>query len=76
MSKREEEIVGHLMTFDKKGEGNEIIDENVLVEVTQYRKDGVIELAFADRNERCYLQVSLPEVLAQVARLHGEDVSS
>lgn len=76
MSKREEEFVGHLMTFDKKGEGDEVIDENVLLEVTQVRKDGQVELAFSDRNERCYVQFSLAELMQHVCRISGDKVEN
>lgn len=65
------EFVAQLMTFDKKGEGDEVVDENVLVEVTDLRKDGLIEIAFNDRNERCYLKFPLPELLAHACRVVG-----
>jgi hypothetical protein len=74
-TKREEEFVGHLMTFDKKGEGGEVIDENVLLEVTQVRNDGGIELAFTDRNERCYVQFNLADLMQHVCRVSGEKVT-
>ena len=64
------EIVAGLMTFDKNGEGNEIIDENVLLEVTNLTKDSRIEIAYNDRNERVYLQFSLSELLALACQEH------
>ena len=74
MSKQENEIVGHLMTFDKKGEGEEVIDENVLIEVTDVRKTGLVELAFNDRNERCYVQFNLRDLMTQVcAHVDGSE---
>lgn len=69
-----EEFVGHLMTFDKKGEGEEIVDENVLIEVTDLQKDGLIEIAFNDHNERCFLKFSLSELVAHAAATVGTKV--
>jgi hypothetical protein len=71
-----ENFVGHLMTFDKKGEGEEIVDEEVMLEVTAVRQDGVIEIAFTDRNERCYLQVPIGAVLNHALKMVGEKISS
>lgn len=66
------EFVGTLSTFDKKGEGDEIVDEeNVLVQVTDLQKDGRIEIAFNDRNERCYLKFSLSDLVAHAAMVVG-----
>jgi hypothetical protein len=63
-----DEFVGHLSTFDKKGQGEEIIDENVLLEVIEVKNDGTVEVAFTDRNERCYLSFKLPELLQHIFR--------
>jgi len=68
MSDLEDEFIGHLMTFDKKGQGDEIMNENIFLEVTNATKDGNIELAFTDRNERCYVSFSLPQLLEYVCR--------
>jgi hypothetical protein len=68
------EFVGRLMTFDKKGEGDEIIDQNVLLEVTDLQKDGRIEVAFNDRNERCYLKFNLADLVAHAAFSVGTKV--
>ena len=68
------EFVGHLMTFDKKGEGEEIIDENVLLEVTSLRADGNVEVAFTDRNERCYLRFRLQDLMEHIGLSAGENV--
>jgi len=62
------EMIAQLMTFDKKGEGDEIMNENVALEVTNATADGYVEIAFTDRNERCYLQFSLPELLTHICR--------
>lgn len=68
-------FVGTLNTFDKKGEGDAIIeDEDVLVEVTDLQVDGLVEIAFNDRNERCYLKFSLPDLIAHAARAVGTKI--
>lgn len=75
MSKQEEEFVGHVMTFDKKGEGEEIVDANTMVEVTLVRADGLVEIAFMDRNERCFLQFKLGDLMQHVCRVSGDKVA-
>lgn len=69
------EFVAQLMTFDKKGEGEEIIDENVLVEVTDLQRDGLIEIAFIDRNERCFLKFPLADLITHACLIVGTKVS-
>lgn len=64
-------FVGKLMTFDNKSE-DEIIDEEVMVEVTLVRSDGVIEIVFDDRNERCYLHLPIATLLAHAFKMVGE----
>ena len=61
-------MIAQLMTFDKKGEGDEIINENVALEITNATQDGYVEVAFTDRNERCYLQFNLAEFMTHVCR--------
>lgn len=68
MSLANAEMIAQLMTFDKKGEGDEIMNENVRMEITDATADGYIEIAWTDRNERCYLKFHLPELLAHVCR--------
>ncbi len=66
------EFVGHLMTFEKKGAGEEIVDENVLLEVTSFEQNGDVEIAFNDRNERCYLKFPVQELLRHIALAKGD----
>ena len=68
------EFTAALLTFDKKGEGDEIMNQNVLVEVTQLRKDGRIEIAYTDRNERVYLAFRLQDLMEHMALSAGEDM--
>lgn len=64
-------LAGHLMTFEKKND-DENEDTDILLEVTKVNANGEIEIAFDDRNERCYIKFSLPEVIARVMLLKGE----
>jgi hypothetical protein len=61
------EFAGRLMTFDKKGEGDTVIEENVLLEITDFTDAAEVEIAFTDRNERCYLKFSLSDLMAFIA---------
>lgn len=65
------QFVGHLMTFGKNGEGDEIVDEDVLIEVTEVLKDGQVEFAFTDRNERCYLKLNIGDLTQRMCLLVG-----
>jgi hypothetical protein len=67
-------FTGHLMTFVKKDDsGDANVDEEVLVEITNMRNDGTVELAFDDRGERCYLRVPLGEIVNRVLLARGEE---
>ena len=65
------EFAAQVMAFDKKGEGDEIQDDGTLVEVTDFTADGHIELAFNDRNERCYLKFRLADLMTVLCTAHG-----
>lgn len=59
------EIVGYLKTYDKKGAVAEpTMDEGVLIEVTEAKADGTVELAWNDRNERVYVQLKISDLLS------------
>jgi hypothetical protein len=60
-------VVGKLMCFKTKDD-DQVVDCEVLVEVTECRKDGTIELAWNDRDERCYLNIPLDLVIAQALK--------
>ncbi len=68
MSLTNPEMIAQYMTFDKKGEGDEVMNENVRMEVVNATADGFVEIAWTDRNERCYLQFNLPELLSHICR--------
>ena len=68
-------IAGNYLAFSGSGEGDQIAGAPVLVEVTDFDKDGDIELAFNASQLRgspqIYLRVSLPNVLAVLMNMHG-----
>ncbi len=64
-------FAGHLATIDDKSYDTNV-DGAVLVEVTDFKADGTVELNFTDRNEDCYLRVRLQDVLAAVASMAGD----
>lgn len=60
---------GRIMGIDKKDdETNQ--EEDVLLEVTEADADGLVEIAFDDRNERCYVRFRLQD-LVERAMAHG-----
>jgi hypothetical protein len=65
------EFAGWLMTFEKKDD-SELEDKGVLLEVTQVKADGTVEIAFDDRNERCYLKFDLSDLMKHICLQSGE----
>lgn len=65
------EFAGWLMTFEKKDD-SEIEDKGVLLEVTSAKANGQVEVAFDDRNERCYLKFDLADLMKHVCLQAGE----
>lgn len=66
------EFAGRVMAFDKKGEGDENNDQATLVELTQVTRSGIVEIAFNDRNERCYLKFKLSDLMTAICFEKGE----
>lgn len=70
-------IAGSYMAFAKGGEGDEIANHPVLIEVTNFQKGGDIELAFTATHlkdmPRIYLKASLPEVIAKAMERYAEE---
>lgn len=52
-------------------DGDETNSEDTVAEVTEFTSDGSVEIAFNDRNERCYLTFKLQDVISAVAGLKG-----
>lgn len=68
MSREVKQIAAKLMTFDVAAvNSNPVVEEELLVEVVDFNGAGEIEIAFDDRNERCYLKMSLPDLISRVA---------
>lgn len=64
------EFQGQLICFDKHGNGDETVSTTTLIEVTDLSKEGRIELAFNDRNERCYIKFRLADLMAAMCETH------
>lgn len=71
-----DQMVGELMAFRQSGEGDEIANCTVLVELTDVQKSGQIELAFTaplPGKPRLYLKVSLPEIVESMMQQRGTE---
>ena len=60
-------VIGRIYAFRSLGAGEEVFDQKALVEVTDVRTDGFVELAFdmpsAPGKPRIYLCVPLSEIV-------------
>jgi hypothetical protein len=74
MSRNIEQFVGHLITFDiDNGDSDSVVvDSGILVEVTDFTNESEVEIAFDDRNERCYLRFSLADLAASIGEHAGK----
>lgn len=71
-----EQMVGRFMAFRDSGNGDEVANDGVFVEVTDFSKSGEIELAFTaplPGKPRIYLRVSLPEIIESAMQKNGSD---
>jgi hypothetical protein len=59
-------LVGRLITFDRKRE-EETSSGDTVIEVVDFNGSSEVEIAFNDRNERCYLKFSLAQLIAMVS---------
>lgn len=55
-------FAGHFVAIDKKDD-TENNDEDVILECTELTKDGIVEIAWDDRNERCYIKFQLADLM-------------
>ena len=60
-------FVGHFTSFETKNE-KENVNEDVLLEVVDFTTDAEVEIAFNDRNERCYLRFSLADLMTHIGK--------
>ena len=59
-------LCGRFLCFDENGQGDTTSEENWLqIEVVDYG-DGFVEIAFDDRNERCYVAFRISDLLRAV----------
>lgn len=68
---QENVIAGSILVFGGKTLDEDVLDTSLLIEVTDFTKDGRLEIAFNDRGERTYLKFSLADVIKQIATLRG-----
>jgi hypothetical protein len=62
-----------LDAWDETGEGEQTVEgDKTTGEVVGFNKDGTIDIAFNDRNERTYLKFSLADLMAALAHYRGE----
>lgn len=61
-------FTGHIVGMDKKTD-IESQDVDVLIELTDTKKDGTVEIAFDDRNERFYVRFRLQDLVREVMDL-------
>jgi hypothetical protein len=62
-----------LNCFDEKGEGDLTVEAaKATAQVTSLFKDGTVEFAFDDRNERVFLRFDFADLLRAVAYEAGE----
>lgn len=65
------QMAAHVICFDRKSD-TQTADDDCLVEVTDFTKTGHIEIAFNDRNERCYLRFKLSNLMELLATDHAK----
>ena len=67
-------FTGKIIGIDRKTD-EQTQEEEVLIELTDATGDGEVEIAFNDRNERCYVRFFVAELVAR-AMLHGRESDS
>jgi hypothetical protein len=65
---------GHIVGIDMKNDDT-TQDADVLLEVTDARKDGTVEISMEDRNERFYVRLRLQD-LVSASMDYGRDQES
>jgi hypothetical protein len=66
-------VIGHLMAFKRRNPDDSVVEVDVLVELTEVQSNGLVEIAFDDRDERVYLQLPLAEIVAFAVRSKPSD---
>lgn len=65
------EFAGKLSAIETKDDEPNVDDEGVLIEVVDFINDGNIQIAWNDRNERCYLTFRLNDLMLSLAEHAG-----
>lgn len=65
-------IIGTFVCFDRK-DGKENQSMDVPVEIVDVHQDGLVELGWDDRNERCYLKIKVHQLIEEIMRLAVAD---
>lgn len=63
-------FVGKLYAFETKNDTTNVEDQ-IICELTEATKDGYVEIAFNDRNERVYVSFKLGDMLTALLAVRG-----
>jgi hypothetical protein len=55
-------FAGYISAYEKKNDETNN-EEDVIVECTDLQNDGTVEIAWDDRNERCYMRFKLQDLI-------------
>lgn len=62
-------FAGSITMIEKKNDDTNN-EEAVVIECTDLQDDGTVEIAFDDRNERCYVKFRLQDLVAAMCEAH------
>lgn len=65
------QFAGKLSAIETKSDETNVDDEGALIEVVDFINDGNIQIAWTDRNERCYLTFRLSDLMLSLAEHAG-----
>lgn len=57
------EFAGSILMIEKKNDDTNS-EKSVVIECTRIEQDGTTEIAFDDRNERCYVRFKIQDLMA------------
>lgn len=63
---------GHITGIELKNDDS-TQDEDVLIEITDVRSDGTVEISMNDRNERFYVSFKLQDLVREAMRYERDD---
>lgn len=68
------QFAGYITAIDKRGDDTNTA-AGTLVELVDFQRDSMVEIAFDDRNERCYVKFKLTDLMAALAEFSGKSTS-